>query len=102
MNSSYKLSQEAKDDLQRIYEYGFLNFGEQQADNYFFGFFETFEKIASYPFHYQSVDDIRVGYKRCHIALTLFIFELMDRKSKLWRLLEGKILMFGFDFFSTA
>ena len=39
MSFRYKLSQEAKEDLQRIYEYGYLNFGEQQADDYFNGFF---------------------------------------------------------------
>ena len=64
MNPLYKLSQGAKEDLRRIYEYGFVNFGEQQADDYFNGFFETFEKLASEPLQYQSVDDIRVGYRR--------------------------------------
>ena len=62
---SYKLSLIAKQDLRRIYTYGFVEFGELQADKYFEGFFQTFEKIASNPSAYQSVDYIREGYRRC-------------------------------------
>ena len=62
---SYKLSLNAKEDLRRIYAYGFVEFGELQADKYFEGFFKTFEKIASNPSSYQSVDHIRPGYRRC-------------------------------------
>jgi toxin ParE1/3/4 len=90
MNSSYKLSQEAKDDLQRIYEYGFLNFGEQQADDYFFGFFETFEKIASYPLHYQSVDNIRVGYKRCTYRCDTIYFRVNGQKIEIMAIIGGQ------------
>lgn len=53
---SYKLSLNAKEDLRRIYTYGFVEFGELQADKYFEGFFQTFERIASNPSAYQSVD----------------------------------------------
>ena len=62
---SYKLSLSAKEDLRRIYTYGYVEFGELQADKYFEGFFQTFEKIASNPSAYQSVDHIRQGYRRC-------------------------------------
>lgn len=90
MNSSYKLSQEAKDDLQRIYEYGFLNFGEQQADDYFFSFFETFEKIAPYSLHYQSVDDIRVGYKRCIYRSDAIYFRVNGQKVEIMAIIGGQ------------
>ncbi|WP_240615620.1 type II toxin-antitoxin system RelE/ParE family toxin [Alteromonas facilis] len=50
---SYKLSLNAKEDLKRIYAYGFVKFGEFQADKYFEGFLQTFEKIASNPTTYQ-------------------------------------------------
>ncbi|PZX53116.1 hypothetical protein LV84_03323 [Algoriphagus ratkowskyi] len=32
---TYLLSQEAEDDIVRIYRFGFINFGEAQADKYF-------------------------------------------------------------------
>ena len=61
----YRISNEAKSDLQRIYRYGFEQFGEEQADEYFWGIFECFEKIAENPMQYQSIDHIRIGYRRC-------------------------------------
>jgi toxin ParE1/3/4 len=63
--SSYKLSLNAKEDLRRIYNFGFMEFGEVLADKYFWGFYQTFEKIALNPFAYQSIDHIRKGYRRC-------------------------------------
>lgn len=63
--SKYKLSNEAKDDLIRIHQYGVLKFGMIQADKYFNSFFEYFEIIAQSPLAFESVDYIRKGYRRC-------------------------------------
>ena len=65
MTESYKLSLEAKEDLRRIYRYGFKNWGEEQADKYYFSFFECFDLIAENPTMYQAVDHIRRGYRHC-------------------------------------
>ncbi len=62
---SYKLSNEAKDDLIRIHHYGIKKFGEKQADKYFNAFFDCFEAIAERPLSFQSVDFIKKGYRRC-------------------------------------
>ena len=64
MKGNYKLLLEAKEDLRRIYQYGFKNWGEEQADKYYFAFFETFELMAEKPLMYQSVNPIRQGYRR--------------------------------------
>lgn len=61
----YRLSEEAKDDLRRIYEYGVFEFGIAQADEYFYSFFEAFDRISQSPAIYQSIDYIRIGYRRC-------------------------------------
>jgi len=63
--AEYRLSNEAKNDLIRIHQYGVEKFGEAQADNYFNTFFDYFEMIAERPFSYQSVDYIKEGYRRC-------------------------------------
>ncbi len=63
--NSYRLSSNAKEDLKRIYFYGFENFGEQQADLYYDEFFEAFERIAENPNLYPAIDNIRRGYRRC-------------------------------------
>ena len=60
----YKLSQEAKQDLIRIHQYGSKTFGEIQADKYFNGFFEYFELIAENPYSFPAIDIIRKGYRR--------------------------------------
>ena len=61
---SYKLSENAKADLARIYRHGLREYGETQADNYYNAFFDRFEIIAEQPLLYQAIDDIREGYRR--------------------------------------
>jgi len=61
---NYKLTENAKADLKRIYLHGLSEFGEAQADKYYDSLFDRFEKIAEEPLHYQAVDFIREGYRR--------------------------------------
>jgi len=61
----YKLSNEAKDDLIRIHHYGVEQFGLLQADKYFNNFFEYFDLIAENPYSFESVNNIKAGYRRC-------------------------------------
>lgn len=43
---NYILSQEAEQDIVRIYHFGFFKFGEVQADKYFDAIFDFLERIA--------------------------------------------------------
>ena len=61
----FRLSEKAKEDLRRIYEYGVVEFGVTQVDEYFYSFFEAFERISQSPLSYQSIDHIIIGYGRC-------------------------------------
>lgn len=63
--ADYKLSNSAKEDLIRIHQYGIQKFGVQQADQYFYGFFGCFDRIAMHPYQFESVDYIKAGYRRC-------------------------------------
>lgn len=63
--ANYRLSQEAKDDLIRIYKYGIMRFGEVQANLYLSELLDEFERIGKNPEHFQSVDQIIPGYRRC-------------------------------------
>jgi len=63
--AKYKLSNVAKEDLIRIHHYGVKKFGMLQADKYFDSFFEYFDSIAQQPFSFESVDFIKIGYRRC-------------------------------------
>jgi len=61
----YRLSNEAKEDLIRIHQYGIEKFGMAQADKYFDTFFEYFEIVSQRPFSFESVDYLKKGYRRC-------------------------------------
>ena len=41
-----------------------MQFGKAQADKYLDAFFERFEQIAQQPLLYQTIDDVREGYRR--------------------------------------
>jgi toxin ParE1/3/4 len=60
----YRLSEDAKADLIRIYRRGVQEFGETQAEAYFSAFFERFDMLAEQPLAYPAVDEIRSGYRR--------------------------------------
>ena len=47
--AEYRLSNEAKEDLIRIHQYGVEKFGMAQADKYYNSFFEYFDIIAQRP-----------------------------------------------------
>jgi toxin ParE1/3/4 len=63
--ANYKLSNVAKEDLIRIHHYGVAQFGITQADKYFNSLFEYFDIISQRPYSFESVDFIKIGYRRC-------------------------------------
>ena len=75
---NYLLSEEAKDGLIRIHQYGTLRFGAKQADAYFDAFFEQFAMIANNPLHYPAVNHIRKGYRRCTCGVDSIYYRIED------------------------
>lgn len=75
---NYKLSQEAKADLKRIYQYGVREFGVAQADKYFDTLFNRFNEIAENPTHYSTVDHIKEGYRRCPCGSDNIYYHIKD------------------------
>lgn len=76
--TKYRLSNVAKEDLIRIHQYGLKQFGVIQADKYFYSFFEYFEIIAQRPFTFESVDYIKLGYRRCVCGSDSIYFKVSD------------------------
>ena len=72
----YKLSNSAKEDLIRIHQFGVERFGMRQADKYFRESFESFERIASDPYSFISVDFIRQGYRKCQCGVDTIYFRI--------------------------
>ncbi len=61
---NYKLSKEADDDLDRLFDYGIDQFGFEQARAYVNGMKERFSEMIETPLLWQAVDSIRTGYRR--------------------------------------
>ncbi len=78
--AKYKLSNEAKDDLIRIHQYGVKKFGMEQADKYFNIFFEYFDIIAERPFSFESVDFLKKGYRRCVCGSDSIYYKINNNK----------------------
>ncbi|PJX28515.1 plasmid stabilization protein [Psychroflexus sp. S27] len=76
--AKYRLSNEAKNDLIRIHQYGVEKFGMTQADKYFESFFEYFDIIAQRPFSFESVDYIKNDYRRCVCGIDSIYFKVNE------------------------
>jgi len=62
--ATYKFSVEAEGDLEGIYYRVVVEFGLQQADDYYDGLVQRFQRIAETPLMYPDVSYIREGYRR--------------------------------------
>lgn len=76
--AEYRLSNEAKEDLIRIHQFGVEKFGITQADKYFYSFFDYFEIIAQRPFSFESVGYIKAGYRRCSCGSDTIYFRINE------------------------
>jgi toxin ParE1/3/4 len=87
---SYRLSLEAKEDIKRIYLYGYEEFGEALADEYYQSLFNAFDKIAENPLHYQSVDHIRLGYRRYVVGGDSIFFRVNNQFVEIMAIIGGQ------------
>ena len=76
--TNYLLSNQAKEDLIRIHQYGANRFGMDQADKYFNSFFDYFELISQQPYSFKSVDYIKPGYRRCVCGVHGIYYRISD------------------------
>lgn len=59
-----QITQDADQDLDDLYAYGFVTWGEAQADRYYDGLTTRLGQLCNQPFLYPAVDHIRAGYRR--------------------------------------
>ena len=74
----YRLSAHAEQDLIRIHHYGIRTFGVEQADQYFYSFFDQFTIIADRPYAFEAVDFIKPGYRRCVCGVDSIYYRIKD------------------------
>ena len=83
----YKLSNDAKMDLARIYWRGVEEFGELQADRYYETLIQRFSDIAEAPYKYQSVDHIRESYRRSVCGVDSIYYRMSGDATEIMRVL---------------
>ena len=60
--TSYRLSQAADEDLDRLFDHGIDRFGLDQAIEYLDGLIQRFSELAETPNQWQAVEHIRVNH----------------------------------------
>lgn len=85
--ASYRITEDAKADLERIYRRGLREYGEARADQYFDALFERFEELAAQLCMYQTVDDVRPGYRRSVCGVDSIYYRAVDGTVEIMRIL---------------
>lgn len=88
--ANYKLNDEAKADLVRIYWRGIRQHGEAQADQYYHAFFDRFEILGEDPYQYAAVDHIREGYRRSVCGVDSIYYRIDGDVVEIMRILRGQ------------
>ncbi len=52
--AKYRRTEAAHEDLENIYRFGIMKFGERQADRYYFGLVKCMENIVKNPLQFLS------------------------------------------------
>jgi toxin ParE1/3/4 len=80
-------------DLARIYWRGVEAYGAEQADRYYHRLIQRFDAIADAPYHYQTVDHIREGYRRSVCGVDSIYFRLKDEVVEIMRVIGRQDLV---------
>ena len=85
--ASYRLSDRALADLDRLYERGILTFGLRLADEYYDGLIARMQEIADRPKLYPAVDEIREGYRRSVCGVHSIYYRIEGQDVEIMRVL---------------
>jgi toxin ParE1/3/4 len=91
--ASYKLSNLASEDLARIYEYGILNFGLTQAQDYLLGLHERFQKLADNELPVRDASQFATNLKRSQYQRDIIFYQPQGESTLIVRVL-GKNMDF--------
>lgn len=75
---NYQLSESARGDVDRLYEYGILNFGLRKADSYYDGLREQFEFLAESPRIGKDSEELAPNLQRFHCQRRIIFYTLTD------------------------
>jgi toxin ParE1/3/4 len=89
--AEYVFSNKAEDDLAEIYRYGFLNFGERQADLYVEQLKEKCQNLTDSPLLYRERKEFNPLVRICYHGKHLIIYTIEDGYILIVRILHGSM-----------
>lgn len=84
---SYRLSEDAKEDLIAIADYGDRTYGIEKSNDYRDKLKSHFRDLASFPLHHQAVSHIRKGYRRSVCGVHTIYYRIDDDHITIIRIL---------------
>jgi len=82
------VSNEADEDLDRLYVDGYRRWGERQADQYYDGLLDHLMVLCENPFMYQTVDHVRRGYRRSVYGTHAIYYRVIDESVEIMALVK--------------
>lgn len=79
---NFKISNEAKNDIEKIWLYTFENWSLEQAERYFDLIMDEIEYIAKNPNTGKDFSDVRKGYLRTQIKSHFIFYKISHRQDE--------------------
>lgn len=86
--SEYRFSEAAELDLREIYEFGYWEFGELQADKFYNKLFDRIELITNTPMLGKAADDIYPELRRFEFTPYVVFYQVREYGIYVLRLLR--------------
>ena len=87
----YQLTEEASKDIEKILEYTIINFGVDQAENYFETLKEGIELLADNPKMGFSAADVLPGYFRFPFQSHVIYYKILSSSIQIIRVLHQQM-----------
>jgi toxin ParE1/3/4 len=79
--TQFVVTRKAEDDLRSIYAYTRLNWGEEQADNYYQEFISTCEYICKYPMLGRTYDIVTERLRGFQFGKHIIFYQVQNGES---------------------
>ena len=97
MSNKYRLSLDAIDDLESIYDYGLEEWSFGQSEKYIEALFLAFDYISDDPDRGRSMQHLQVGFMRLQEGQHYIFYDKSDlNKIEILRILHIKMDLFKF------
>jgi toxin ParE1/3/4 len=89
--SAFRLTEQAKQDLRSIGRYTQVKWGREQRNRYLKNLDASFHLLAQEPQRGKACDDIRLGYRKYHVARHLIFYRQSTEGLEIIRILHDRM-----------